>query len=561
MQHVWSVKSGMGRTGHGHTAAKRRCRAAAGLVLTLALVGACGFGNGGGSTADTTAPLVVAVPSLGTQQWAPWTVQPDEEFISYLVGDTLVEVDPDSGDLRPGLAASWEVSSDLRTWTFTLRPDVSFHGDWGTVTAEDVKFSWEQIIREDSTSGLSGPLRQAVGDDIDNLQVVNELTFTVTATEAVPILPTQLANQASGLVVQSKRYWDEVGADEAAASPIGTGPFTFVSSTTGVEVKLRATESHPFRTTPSFEDVEIRVIGDESTRLAAVQSGEVDLTIISPLQVEEAESAQLRLISIPNFGLANAIFGGMYPEHPNYDSDAPWIQADNPEQGLAIRQALSYAIDRQAIIDFVYGGQGEPVACPLVCFPGMPWTDTSIPLPEYDPDRARDLLAAGGYPDGFSVEMPLIEQNGRPGTADAAEAIAGMWEDIGLDIERQPMDQATFVPLVQERATAGMLHQYVTPFYADPAIGVRIAYSTTSLNSMFNDPAIESALAELALEAGTEARYEIVSEMSRQLVDNMSAIPLFSQPSLYVARDRVGEWTPLTGLSQSRLETVTPGQE
>lgn len=529
------------------------------LVAVACVTSACSFGGSDeASGPDQGDTLVVGVSSLGSEDWSPWLASQDEEIVTQHVFDTLVRVDPNSGELVPGLAESWELSGDLLTWTFQLRPDVPFHGaDYGTVTAEDVRFSWEQLIRDDSLMAQAPLLRQAIGDDMANFEVLDELSFRVTGVDPLPTLATQLTDQGAGLLIQSALYWDEMG-DAAAEAPVGTGPFEFVESTPGVGATLQPVDSHPFREVSEFDTVELRIIQDNATRLAAVQSGEVDLAAITPQQVAEAESGGTEIRVIEDVGLVNVIYGGMYPDHENYDTDAPWIQADNPEQGQAIREALSVAIDRPTIIERINGAEGELAPCPLVCYPGMPWTDTSIPVPEYDPDRARELLVEGGFPDGFPLNVWIFEQSGRPGTADAIEAIAGMWEEIGINVTREPIDFPNFLTNIQDRTTGGYAWMYITPFYADPAVGVQVAYAPTSTRAHFNDPAINSALEALSVEPDTESRYEIIEAMSRQLAESVSAAPLFTQVVPYAAGPDIGDWVPIPGVAKvSGLETVT----
>src|SRR6202008_4403387 len=120
------------------------------------------------------------------------------------------------------LAESYSISPDGLTWTFKLRKDVPFHDDWGTVTAEDVKYSWGEWISEDSNHGYSDALSQAGGGDIKNFEGVDDLEFTVTATEPVVTLDVILSDSGNGLQVVPEKYYEQEGA-KANEHPIGTG--------------------------------------------------------------------------------------------------------------------------------------------------------------------------------------------------------------------------------------------------------------------------------------------------------------------------------------------------
>ena len=200
-----------------------------------------------------------------------------------MMGDPLISVDPVSRELMPGLAESWTQSDDGLTWTFKLRPDVPFHGDgeWGTVTAEDVKFSWDQYaFHPETTRGfIGGILKQAVGDDMANFEIVSDLEFTVTATEPTNILAQMLSASEETLIIQSKKYWDAdaTTAEQRLSEPVR---MKLVSSTPGVEVVLQARPEH-WRKAGVFQKVTLLAISEPWARLAQLQSGAVDLAVLT----------------------------------------------------------------------------------------------------------------------------------------------------------------------------------------------------------------------------------------------------------------------------------------
>ncbi len=360
------------------------------LVATALVVAACTQGQSpspaasGGGTASG-GDLTVAVGTLGTMEWAPATTGHDNELISMNWSNSLIGLN-DQGEYVPEIATSWELSDDLLTWTFELRPDVPFHGDWGTVTAEDVRFTWQEWMSEESTHDAQAQLAQAVGGDIANFEIIDDLTFSVTATEPVIQLPSVLCSCISGLQIASARY-NEEQPEEAATHPIGTGPWEFVSSTPGVEVVLDAVEDHWVQT-PGFSRMIMKEIPDPAARLVQVQSGAVDIASLAGELVGEAEAADLEIVSLPLVANTFVILGGSYWTHPDewLDRDAPWIQADDPAAGQAIREALSLAIDRDLILETILSGQGEVAYGPLIQYNNIPAvTDPSWELPVMTP--------------------------------------------------------------------------------------------------------------------------------------------------------------------------------
>jgi peptide/nickel transport system substrate-binding protein len=549
---------------------RRARRLIAGLLGLALIASACsggddddsdasaGGGDGGTSSGEPTGDLVVAVPSLGALNFTPSQANQEAEIITGMVGDHLVRLDPETRELVPGLAESWELSDDGQTWDFKLRPDIPFQDDWGTVTSEDVKFTWEQYIAEDSAHSIMPAMSQAVDGDIANFEIVSDLEFKLHTTQPIVHLPALLANNLPGMPVWSKKYFDEEGA-AANEHPIGTGPWKFVSATPGVEVKLEAVPDH-WRQTPAFKNLTIKEIPDAAARLAQLQSGAVDIAPLDPELAPEAEGGgDLQIVGVPDIGSAMVVLGGQYTGDPNEDVDSPWIQADDPEKGLAIRQAMSLAIDREAILDRIMNGEGTLTYGPLVQYSNNPnLVDDSWDLPEFDLDAAKEKLAEGGYPDGFEVNMPIFDQE--IGTLSMGEAVAGMWEDLGLEVNRQPTEQALMRPQFQAKTTDGLAYVFVTPFYAEAALALPNAYMATGNNKQFFDPAIDEAYEKLSAEPDQDARYELTRGLIESLMDNMRAIPMFSINQPYGVGSKVDSWTPTPGLNLiSNLETATAG--
>src|SRR5260221_7386025 len=129
-----------------------------------------------------TSKLVIALDNLGAQNWRPWLTSSAEDSIRLIVGDPLILADPKTRDLVPALAESWTVSADRKTYNFKLRANVPFHGDWGTLTAEEVKFTWEQyVFHPEQTHGfIAEVMKAAVGGSMNGFTVVSPLEFKVT---------------------------------------------------------------------------------------------------------------------------------------------------------------------------------------------------------------------------------------------------------------------------------------------------------------------------------------------------------------------------------------------
>jgi peptide/nickel transport system substrate-binding protein len=315
--------------------------------------------------------LNIAIPTLGTMDFSPVTGDQDNEKWLALIGNGLVGLNRETAKFEPELAESWTTNEDGTVWTFKLRPNVKFHDDWGTVTADDVKFSWEQWIVEESTHSARTLYRQAVGDNIANFEVINDLEFKVTASQPVHHLLAALCSCEPGVTVFPRKYYEEKG-DEAIKYPIGTGAFRYVSHADGEELVLAKFDDY-WGDKAKVDRVVIKEIPDGAARLTQVQAGAIDLAQLDGSLVGEAEASGLKILGIPAARNAFIFLGGSYwtdPEH--LDKDSPWIQADNYEKGKAIREAMSLAIDRSAILEVALGGHGTLSYGPVVANPLNP---------------------------------------------------------------------------------------------------------------------------------------------------------------------------------------------
>lgn len=505
-----------------------------------------------------TGSVVVGVSDLGSMSWAPWLPTGDEEVVFQLTNDSLTNW-PLNGEVQTGLAESWSVTPDNKTWTFKLRADIPFHDDYGTVTAEDVKFSWEQAIQPAAENlNETDNLSQAVDGDMNNFKIISPLEFSVTTTKPVVYLPSLVATPT--LPIQSKKYWTE-HPDEAVNHPIGTGPYRFISSTPGVEVKLQALDHHWLRTA-AFKDLTLVLIDDPAAAMAQVRNGAIDLAGITPQLVAEAEAASLKLFDVSDVGSAVLMYGGQYPNDPKrpeaFDANSPWIQADNPEKGKLIREAVSLSIDRKTILDNVLFGKGSLTYAPIRQYPSTPqWLDPSWTLPEYNLERAKQLLAEGGYPNGFPVTVPLFAQD--PGMDKVQEAIAGYLEELGLQVTRRPIDNySVWRPLPIERKTAGNIYMHIYPYYPTDIESFR-SFGVESATAQFYDPAITEGFPKLIAESDVAKRAEITRGMLSAVLENYRAMPLFSVNLIYIASPKIGSWTPTLGYNKlSGLATLTP---
>jgi peptide/nickel transport system substrate-binding protein len=534
----------------------RRATALAAVATLLA-----GVGFDGGARAQDASSAVVAAGDLGAGDWTPQLTVGTNRIVYDLVNETLIGVDAD-GNLAPRLAKAWEVSEDGKTWRITLQEGVQFHDDWGEMTTEDVKFTWGMFTGEDSLLSRAKVWGEAVGGDVEkNFEIVNDYEFVLHGDSANVLLPLVLTYPEDTMQIQSKRYWEEAGEEKARSHPIGTGPYRFVSENPAVEVKLEAVDNH-WRHTPSIKNLTVRVVADDAARLAQVRAGEVDVAQIPPSLAEEAKAVGLDLVLAENAYMCNVILGGIYPFEELEEGfsnihkpDLPWVQDDQPERGLAIRKAMSLAIDRELIAEALMSGMGKPVRATMQL---AVIADKAMEPARYDPEEAKRLLAEGGYPDGFTFDMPIYKQTGREAGVDIAHAVAGMWEEhLGLKVNRMPMEfEPTFRAHMEQRTTGdpwpgsdgvGKVSVFCQPFRDEPATQLVTSIMPGGAFTQFHHEAAQELIPMILNNPDRAERNRMHAELGRRIAEDYTSFGVVGGAAPFVVSNRVANFPVLPG--------------
>jgi peptide/nickel transport system substrate-binding protein len=398
-------------------------------------------------------------------------------------------------------------------------------------------------------------MAQAIAGNPDNFEIVDDHTFRLHAEDPIVHLPAVLCTCWPGMTVTSKNYFEQTPTEEANDHPIGSGAFQFVSAKPGVEIQLVANKDY-WGTVPQYDRLTLLEIPDGAARLAQVQSGAVDIAQLDSNLLGEAQAANLEIATIEDFGNAFILLGGSYYGTPDLDADAPWIQADEPEKGQAVREAMSLAIDRQLIIDRLLQGKGTIAMGPLIWYPNEDLTDPSWEPPAYDPELAKQKLEEGGYPDGFPVEMPIFADD--INTDAIGEAIAGMWEEIGLQVTRDPTEKDLVDPLQENRQTSGLAYVLIAGYTAEPAMALSNYVSTRPDDPKLFLDTIDEGYVALSNEPDQDRRFAIARGVIEDIRELYQPLSLFTVGMPFVLGPDVESWEPLPGLNSiNGLETVT----
>ena len=358
--------------------------------------------------------LIVGVQALSA------TLDPARELsnvgtrISYTPYDTLIRRDfLNNNEHVPSLATSWEQVTETEL-TLRLRDDVTFHN--GTpFSSADVVFTFERLLNAPADSELAEA--RTYFSTFSSAEAIDDHTVRITTAEPDPLITKRLASWASWIV--SKQYVEEVGEDEFLRTGMGTGPFRFVSFDPDNELVMERHDGY-WGDAPTVQRLTFRVIPEVAARITALVNDEVQLiTNVPPDQVSTIENAGN--VDVRDVPLANVHVLQYNTRNPLLDDKK-------------LRQALNLGIDRQLIIDAIWGGNAIPKHSHQFEEYG-PLYDPERPLTPYDPDAARQLLSESDYA-GETIPYQLAAGYYTNGEQ-VAQAVVQMWQDIGINAEVQ----------------------------------------------------------------------------------------------------------------------------
>jgi peptide/nickel transport system substrate-binding protein len=513
-------------------------------VLVLAAL-ACAAVVEPSAAAKPEGTLTVALATFGNERWLPHLYVGAEDTVLKPMFENLLSREPKTGNTISMLAERWEVLEGGRIWRFHLRQGVPFHGGWGEVTAEDVKFTFASIMKEGSANALAPWFRP-----IKSLEIDDPYTLTIRFQKPVVNFANKV-NQGlflSVACIQSKKYIETVGEDAAERHPMGTGPWKFVEHIRGDRIVYEAVENH-WRAVTHFKRLVLLKVPEASTRMAMLRAGSVDVIEIGGEYVEELKKVGVRTLIMPNVSWLWVILGGQWPTRPTYDPTVPWALPD-ADRARKVRLALNLAVDKQAIFQQVLGGLGQ-AAGTLNFYPGEPWaTETLLQPYPYDPAKAKALLAEAGYPQGFDITMNLTAWPGRGYLPDVGEAVATFWEKLGIKVKRRPVDRAVFAADFRARTYAGVALAFAASFLApEPWEQLMIgSHSKAGAMLLVEHPQLDELLDRLAAEPSSEVRVRIMrEELGPWLYEYMPVVSIGPTHLISAVGPRVGEWPLIPG--------------
>jgi peptide/nickel transport system substrate-binding protein len=354
--------------------------------------------------------------------------------------DNLVLRDADL-NLTPGLATSWKVT-DERTWQFTLRQGVVFHnGD--RFTADDVKFSLDRAIADNPRTSVFAAL-----NTIDRVEILDPATVNIVTKQPDPLLPTRLSYY--GGMMLPKQYFEKVGMEEFRKNPVGTGALKFIAWKKDERLVFEANKQY-WRAALPYEKVLFKPYPETAARIAALIAGEVDLiTAVPPDQVTVIERSGTAKVE-------GALYAGFFAYYMNVKKP--------PLDNKLVRQALHYALDRQAIVKKLWGARG---VVPNDAYPNVDKIgyDKSKPSFEFDPKKAKALLEQAGYKgEAIAIESAVgYLANDKQLT----ELLGSMFQEVGINAKVQMIEYSVRAQKMRQKAIDGLLLGDPTSTLLDP---------------------------------------------------------------------------------------------
>ena len=315
-----------------------------------------------------------------------------------------------SGGPEPALALSWENTSPT-TWVFELRPNVTYHNG-KPFSAHDVVKLMNLMKREEMKRYLI-PNELTL---VKSTRAINDLTVEIETVEPDAILPKRLAT----LMIIDPDHWDEIGVDGYTVAPVGTGPFRLISFGRGNATATLEAYLESWRAPKDIKTLEYRLVGDKTSRIQGLLSGQLDLITglhVDDVVIIEAQgfdvsvqtNPQVKSIALPNVLHAEG----------------------HPLQDARVRQAFNYAVDKESIAKFIMFDYAE-VASQGVTSATIGFNPSLKPY-NYDPDRARALLVEAGYPDGFAMNIEVATDTTTPDSL-MYQKVEQDLEAIGIDV-------------------------------------------------------------------------------------------------------------------------------
>jgi peptide/nickel transport system substrate-binding protein len=433
---------------------------------------------------------------------------------------SLATLDYATNKVKPDLAESWK-NVDDKTVEFKLRQGVKFHSG-REITAEDVKYTVERIL----DPKVAAPLISYLGPGI-KADVVDKYTVRLSNESPYAPLVSVFADRRPTAIVD-REVVEKSGDLKNAVG--GSGPFKLVEYTPDVRVVLEKNGDYWEKDFPILDRIEFRFITDETARLAAIRTGEVDMTVLKDPKNARLlrDDKAINLNDVPSF----------------WRSASPFNLDRKPLDDVRVRQAISYAIDRQEMINTVLLGDGVPTG-PIPPGEGewaIPVNAENFPTYQYNPDKARELLKEAGA-EGLKISIQAATAYATD--IPTAQVMQAQFRKVGIDLQIQQLEWAAVLQAQRDRNFD--LNLTFNTNRPDPDTYLSVAHSKFSQNwGKFSDPKVDELIEKGRSTFDVPTRKQTYAEVQKLFATQLPYLYLFVIKNYEPARQHVKGYTPMS---------------
>ena len=471
------------------------------ISMAALLVAAIVSGSAWAARTDVTLGMPLEPPNLDPTAGAAAAI---DEVVYANIFEGLTRFAPD-GSVLPALAEEWSIENDGARYVFSLHEGVKFHDD-AEFTADDVKFSIDRAMAEDSTNA-----QKALFANIDNVEVIDPLTVAVNMKQPDGSL---LFNLAWGDAIML----DESSAADAATKPVGTGPFTFVDWVQGDRVEIAKNPDY-WGEPVQLDKAVFKFISEPTAAFAAIMAGDVDVFPNYP-----APENLPQLDADPRFSVVLGSTEG--------ETILAINNTNETLQDVRVREAIVHAINREEIIDGAMFGYGTPIGTHFA--PHNPAYVDLTAQSAFDPEKSKALLAEAGVEEGLTLSLKLPPPSyARRG----GEIIAAQLRDVGIDTDIENVEWAQWL----EQVFKGKDFDLTIVSHTEPMdIGI---YADPDYYFQYDNPELQALMADFAIETDTDKRNDMLAQAQQIIADDYVNAYLFQLAKTGVANSKLkGLW-------------------
>ena len=408
---------------------KKLCSLFLAIIMVVAIVAGCSNNSSSNNNQsengqesqgqEATYKDTVTLVTSGDQNYMDGQNNTTNDKLLRSVYSCLVKLDAETNEMVGDLAENWDVSEDGLTWTFYLRKGVKFHNG-KELTATDVKASYDRLLNEDDPVRYTSTM-----NIIESCEIIDDYTVTLSTAEPSAALLPNLLHRANTIL--DADYIEQYGKDlgTTAESINGTGPYKVTTWNRDELMVLEANEDY-FGGAPLTKTINIEIVPEASSRAIALETGAADiadgLTGEDMLRFKETE------------GFKVDIYGGIGTHLYQFNCANEYVS------NVKVRQAIIYAVDMETIVQTLYS-QKEETVCDAPLNPNV-WGYSSQGVAPYDPEKAKELLAEAGYPDGFDMSIMLLPTYDK--ALESAEMIVEYLRVVGINATIDQVESAVF---------------------------------------------------------------------------------------------------------------------